>query len=126
MPPPPRKILIERLPKLPEKPQKIIVEKWLPYEKQKLKRRVVYQRSGPDSERFPTPENLLVQWQPPDVKLNKQFNYLGVFETDPNEYKKKYSSELTLAANMPEFVSQLGLFFVFIDRLFHSLRSFSF
>jgi hypothetical protein len=30
-PPPPRKVIIERLAPLPSKPQSIILEKWLPY-----------------------------------------------------------------------------------------------
>lgn len=34
MPPPPRRVIIERLPQLPAKPQGIIIERWLPYEQQ--------------------------------------------------------------------------------------------
>ena len=106
-PPPPRKIVIERLPKVPQKPQKIIVERWLPYEKQKLKRRVIYERTGEDDPCISPQNNLLVEWETPDVELHHKFSYMGVFETDPNEYKKIYSKELTDPDSLPQFVHDL-------------------
>jgi hypothetical protein len=36
-PPPPRKVVIERLPQIPPKPRSVIIERWLPYEPQKRK-----------------------------------------------------------------------------------------
>jgi hypothetical protein len=47
LPPPPRKVIIERLAPLPTKPQSVIIERWLPYN-DNLKRRVVYQKAPPD------------------------------------------------------------------------------
>ena len=47
LPPPPRKVIIERLAPLPTKPQSVIIERWLPYN-DNLKRRVVFQRAAPD------------------------------------------------------------------------------
>jgi hypothetical protein len=46
LPPPPRKVVIERLPPLPCKPQAIIAERWLPYTA--VKRRVIFQGAPPD------------------------------------------------------------------------------
>jgi len=43
-PPPPRKVVIERLAPLPSKPQNVIVERWLPYSE--VKRRVVFNRAA--------------------------------------------------------------------------------
>jgi hypothetical protein len=106
-PPPPRKIVIERLPKVPQKPQKIIVERWLPYEKQKLKRKVIYEKTGEDDPSLPPQNNLLVEWETPDVEYHHHFSYMGVFETDPNEYKKIYSKELTDSQSLPQFVHDL-------------------
>jgi hypothetical protein len=31
LPPPPRKVIVERMPPIPSKPQPLIVERWLPY-----------------------------------------------------------------------------------------------
>ena len=47
LPPPPRKVVIERLPPLPSKPQPLIVERWLPY-RPSCKRRVIFQTAPPD------------------------------------------------------------------------------
>jgi len=44
LPPPPRKVVIERLPQMPNKPQPIIIERWLPYQTENVKRRVVFQK----------------------------------------------------------------------------------
>ena len=40
IPPPPRKVIVERLPQLPPKPREIIIERWLGY--QRRARRVNY------------------------------------------------------------------------------------
>ena len=42
LPPPPRKVVIERLAALPTKPQNVIIERWLPYAEQK--RRVIFNK----------------------------------------------------------------------------------
>jgi hypothetical protein len=42
LPPPPRKVVIERLAPLPSKPQSVIIERWLPYAQSK--RRVIYNK----------------------------------------------------------------------------------
>ena len=42
LPPPPRKVVIERLAPLPSKPQSVIIERWLPYAQ--AKRRVIYNK----------------------------------------------------------------------------------
>ena len=68
LPAPPRKIIIERMPRVEQpKPPKIIIERWLPYEPSKVKRRVIYERSRDsslDTERFLRPEQQQQQPQP--------------------------------------------------------------
>jgi hypothetical protein len=44
LPPPPRKVVIERLAVLPNKPQAVIVERWLPYTQQKRKGKYLNER----------------------------------------------------------------------------------
>lgn len=46
MPPPPRKVVVERLAPLPTKPQAVIAERWLPYKE--VKRRVIFKPAPPD------------------------------------------------------------------------------
>ena len=57
IPPPPRKVIIERLPQLPQPPQDIIVERWLEYGPRS--RRVVFQ-PAPKLIPAPAPKNVLV------------------------------------------------------------------
>ena len=75
IPPPPRKVVIERLAPLPSKPQNVIIERWLPYGEQK--RRVVFNKpTQPDPVVVP-PKNIIVQWEAPDVNVSTEIKYLG-------------------------------------------------
>jgi hypothetical protein len=59
LPPPPRKVVIERLAPLPSKPQSVIIERWLPYTD--VKRRVIYNKPcQPDPVVIP-PKNVVIQ-----------------------------------------------------------------
>ena len=57
LPPPPRKVVIERLAPLPSKPQSVIVERWLPYSQ--VKRRVIFQRSNVADPVIVKPRNVI-------------------------------------------------------------------
>ncbi|CAF0766482.1 unnamed protein product [Brachionus calyciflorus] len=100
LPPPARKVVIERLPPIPPKPQQIFLEKWLPFKKQK--RRVIYEKAEPDCV-LPNPRNLIIQWDPPQVEINRRYKNLGVFKVDPVEYLNRHRSDLI---NHNEFISK--------------------
>ena len=68
LPPPPRKVIIERLAPMPVKPQSVLIERWLPYSQQK--RRVIFKPAPPDPE-IVKPRNLIVQWSPPCVSVKQ-------------------------------------------------------
>ena len=102
LPPPPRKVVIERLAPLPSKPQSVIIERWLPYTQGK--RRVIFQKApGPDPVSV-KPRNVVVQWEAPQVVIKKEFKYLGVIRANPAEYVSQYGASLKLAADLPQFV----------------------
>lgn len=104
LPPPPRKVVIERLAPLPSKPQNVIIERWLPYGE--VKRRVIFNKpTQPDPVVVP-PRNIIVQWEAPDVTVSKEIKYLGVVRANPAEYVEKYGS--TLVTEMPEFVKEIA------------------
>lgn len=75
LPPPPRRVIIERLAPLPNKPQPIVVERWLPYPS--MKRKVLFHRSSDALALPPKPKNLIIQWQEPEVQIRTEFKYLG-------------------------------------------------
>jgi hypothetical protein len=110
LPPPPRKVVIERLPPIPIKPQSVIIERWLPYKLQK--RKVIFLRAKPACETAhmaenKQPKNLIIQWEPPTVRVRKEFKDLGVFRANPNEYTEKYGTNLKHATELPDFINEL-------------------
>jgi len=106
LPPPPRKVVIERLAPLPSKPQSVLVERWLPYGQ--VKRRVIFQRSQERDAIAIKPRNIIVQWEAPQVEIKKEFKYLGVIRANPVEYVQRYGATLKLARDLlPEGESGL-------------------
>jgi len=105
LPPAPRKVVIERLPPMPNKPQAVLVERWLPYNA--VKRRVIFQK---DCDKEPTvvkPRNVIVQWEAPRVEIKQEFKYLGVIKANPAEYVAQYRDTLKQARELPEFVRSI-------------------
>jgi len=101
-PPPPRKVVIERLAPLPSKPQNVIVERWLPYAE--TKRRVVFNKAADVKAEVATPRNVIVQWEAPSVNVRKEVKYLGVIKANPAEYVQRYGAELKVHTALPQFV----------------------
>jgi len=100
VPPPARKVVVERLPPIPAKPQQIFIERWLPYGQQT--QRVVYQPAKAPCV-IPDPKNVVVQWESPDVEIRKECKFLGIIEADPQQYVAKYGSSLIRADQLPKF-----------------------
>ena len=101
LPPPPRKVVVERLAPLPSKPQAIIAERWLPYSE--VKRRVLFKPAPPDPI-IVKPRNIVVQWTPPSVTVRQAVRYLGVIKANPADYIKKYSTNLKLPNEFPQVI----------------------
>ena len=105
-PPPPRKVIIERLPQLPPKPPNILIERWLPYKQ--MKRRVIYQTAPEYTQPvYVKPRNIIVQWETPDISVKKTYKHLDVIKADPVEYVKCYGNTLYNSNDLPEFVRQI-------------------
>jgi hypothetical protein len=102
LPPPPRKVVIERLAPLPSKPQSVLVERWLPYSQ--VKRRVIFQRAAQRDAVAVKPRNIIVQWEAPQVDIKKEIKYLGVIRANPVEYVQRYGATLKTARELPQFV----------------------
>jgi hypothetical protein len=104
LPPAPRKVVIERLAQLPAKPQSVLIERWLPYSQ--VKRRVIFQAAPPDPI-VVAPRNTIVQWEAPDVRIHKEYKYLGVIRANPSEYVQAFGATLRLAHDLPDFVHDI-------------------
>ena len=103
LPPPPRKIVVERLPQLPQLPRDIIIEKWLGYNERF--RRVVF-KPAPKFVPAPAPKNTIIEWTPPDVKLNREFKLIGVSKANPSEYAAHHSESLDKDKQMSKQVTK--------------------
>lgn len=106
LPPPPRKVIIERLPQHPPKPQPVLVERWLPYPRQK--RKVIFESAPlarPDHNE--KTRNMIIEWQTPNVICRKEFKNLGVHKANPLEYAHMYRDQLLNESQLPQFVHEI-------------------
>jgi hypothetical protein len=104
IPPPARKVVLEKLADEPEKPRSIMIEKWLPYKKQT--RRVLFEKLGPDVCPLPNPKNVVIEWEKPDVEITHEIKDCGVERADPEEYIRRYGAELSQPEEIPDILAQ--------------------
>jgi hypothetical protein len=108
LPPPPRKVVIERLAPMPTKPQAVIVERWLPYTQSK--RKVIFQKNTIADPVIAKPRNVIIQWDTPSVEIKKDFKDLGIIRADPVEYVERYGVSLINHSEMPQFIREIRPF----------------
>ena len=105
IPPPPRKVIVERLPQIPPKPADIIVERWLGYQR---RTRQVNFVPAPALIPIPAPKNVLIQWDSPDVDVKQAFHFLGVQVQCPVAYLSTFGASLLDASQLPVEVAQFA------------------
>ena len=105
LPPPQRKVIVERLAPMPAKPQSVLIERWLPFTPQK--RKVIYSKPQEPDPIVVKPRNVIIQWEPPKVKIEKVYKDLGVVRANPAEYVAKYGDVLKPADQLPSFVKSI-------------------
>ena len=99
IPPLPRQVITERLPTIPPPPPDIIIERWLGYKKRV--RHVIF-CPPPPLKLLPNPRNVVIEWESPNVVVNKQYINLGTVESvDPVEYVAKNASQLLASHDLP-------------------------
>ena len=125
LPPPPRQVIIERVPSppLPPPPRDIIIERWLDYPKQEpnLYRRIIHEQEQTNaaSTSSVSNRNLIVDWTfdgeekqgPSPPATHYKINYLGVETVSPREYLKKYAHDEFLIdpSQMSALTNELNL-----------------
>lgn len=106
VPPPPRKFIVEKLAPLPDKPQNVIVERWLPVKKQKIE--VVYKPAARLAS-AEAPQNIIVKWESAEVTVKNKVNNLGLVDVDPAEYINKYGRSLKKYRDFPSIVKGIAV-----------------
>ena len=104
LPPPPRKVIVEKLPEMPQPPPDIIVERWLDYPERI--RRVIYQ---PATQNSPPPpvKNVHIIWDTPAVAIQRQYNILDTVTIHPAQYVAQYGPTLVHPSAIPAFVQHV-------------------
>lgn len=100
LPPPPRKVIIEKLPPALPTPQAITVERWLPYEKRE--RKVILEKKPLDP-CIEKPKNVVYEWEPHCVNPRTILKNLGVENTDPVAYAAVHKTSLKNTGELPSF-----------------------
>ena len=98
LPPPDRQVVVERFAPKPPQPQEVTVERWL--DSDVSTRNVVY-RPAPPTPLAPNPKNVLIQWEPSQVRVRDQFNFLGVQSVNPNAYAAHFGQSLVDGSQIP-------------------------
>lgn len=98
LPPPARKVIVERMAPAPPKPQNVEVERWLSF--QPTERRVIYKKA-PEVHPQPDPKNVVVQWEAPQVQVHQEVKHLGVSRMNTEEYRRRYGKQLQRASEFP-------------------------
>ncbi|CAF0775156.1 unnamed protein product [Didymodactylos carnosus] len=89
-PPPPRQVIVERLPTPPAKPRQIIFEKWLPYEEPK-DRPCIVEKAEACNYQSP-PKNVIIQYESLEPRIQANCVDEGVLSMDPQQYVKERPS----------------------------------
>jgi hypothetical protein len=107
LPAPPRSTVIERFPNLPDHPRDIILERWLPYEPRLPLRTVrIPVTSGPLPD---PPHNRIIEYQPLQVNVVREFQRLGVTRADPQAYIQQHGGSLLDSATFLQQVRAAGV-----------------
>ena len=107
----------------------IIIERWVPYGAQ-AKRRTIVQRAAA-AQQYQAPRNVIIQYEPVQVRIVRQFQRLGVTQYNPQAYLQQYGASLLDAATLLQQARSAGVvedivssfIFVFLPIHFSSLSS---
>ena len=106
LPPPPRRLIIEKLPMLPNKPRPIVIEKWLPCEPQT---RTVKFIQADRTENWRSEKNLVIIWDGLKTKVTKELHNLGTVRACPEEYVQQHGGSLVSHYQMKSFIQEQNL-----------------
>ncbi|UJR13598.1 hypothetical protein I4U23_000611 [Adineta vaga] len=107
LPVPPRSVIIERIPAAPPRPRDIIIERWIPYGAS-AKRKTIVQRAE-NAKDYPKPRNIIIQYEPVQVRVVRQFQRLGVTQENPQSYVERYGTQLLDAQTLVQQARAAGV-----------------
>jgi hypothetical protein len=85
----------------------IIIERWVPYGAQ-AKRRTIVQRAAAAAQ-YAQPRNVIIQYEPVQVRVIRQFQRLGVVQANPQAYLQQYGVQLLDASTLVQQARSAGV-----------------
>ena len=85
----------------------IIIERWIPYGAAS-KRKTIVQRAAA-AQQYAAPRNVIIQYEPVQVRIVRQFQRLGVTQANPQAYLQQYGASLLDAATLVQQARAAGV-----------------
>lgn len=127
LPVPPRSVIIERFPPLPEKPRTdrffscsislvsclsalgdIIIERWLPYGPRPERKTIVEEATAAVA--YAEPRNKIIVYEGLEPRVNRKFEKGPVVEGDPYDYAARYGTSLLDSETLIQLARNAGVF----------------
>ena len=128
--PPPRPVIIERFPPLPDKPRKriifssllvlfyyrlllfcylgdIIIERWLPYGPPPERRTIV--EEAPPAITYAEARNKIITYEGVEARVVREFKKDGVVRENPADYVARYGDSLFDSATLVQMARKAGV-----------------
>jgi len=102
-----RRVIIKRMPALPPKPRPIIIEKWLPY-KTPPERPILYERAEQSESNHSTRRNVILQYEPANVRVEQEIQNVGCYRVDPELYRAQFGSQLRRTDSIRRVLQDIG------------------
>jgi hypothetical protein len=85
----------------------IIIERWVPYGAA-AKRKTIVQRAEA-AKGYAKPQNVIIQYEPSQVRVVRQFQRLGVTQENPQSYIQRYGVQLLDAQSLVQQARSAGV-----------------
>ena len=85
----------------------IIIERWIPYGAS-TKRKTIVQRAD-SAKDYPKPRNIIIQYEPIQVRVVRQFQRLGITQENPQAYYQRYGAQLLDAQMLVQRARDAGV-----------------
>jgi len=107
------------MPALPPKPRPVIIEKWLPY-KTPPERPILYERAEQFESNRSTQRNVILQYEPANVRVEQEIQNVGCYRVDPELYRAQFGSQLRRTDSIRQVLQDIGCNPDIITSTYHS------
>ena len=96
----------------------IIIERWIPYGAAAKRKTIVQRAAG--AQEYAKPRNIIIQYEPVQVRVVRQFQRLGVTQENPQAYFQRYGAQLLDAQSLVQQARAAGVVEDIVSRMIHT------